>query len=1283
VQVSQGHIFLSYRTLERPFAAKIAADLKNCGFALWMDRFDIQPGEQWDRAIASAIDGCAGLVAVLSPAYVNSEVCLDELARAHSAGRAIFPIVLQPLASPSDWPLLIQRHQFVDFFEWKIPTTYRARLGELVKALQQQFNAQAGQSLDPEAQYLNKLLAELEITRGVLEYVPLNVVADEGETANERKEDEWAFDVLLDVEPGLPGETVTRLYEVDTLLRDHRQLVLLGDAGTGKTTTLRWVARRAALARKRNPRGEPLPVLLSLGQWLDTQTFDEFVIAGCSSLVGVDLSVASGDVLLLLDGLNEMGSRGHDRSQALRSWLEGSASKPRAVITCRRNEYAKLELGGMPTAALRELDEQQVKQFATRYLEARASDFLQLILPEPTASSDARLAMRDLARNPYMLSAFIYLYQDRPEEGLPSNTGALFSRLAKALWIREERRKSRGGQATSLGWEPVKATLAQLARAMIESGEADDARAPFTLEKLGGEEVFLAALDAGLLILNGDFTRFAHDLLRSYFAAEAFASASAEVFDGWCRAHVSHWQPVAVAWSGISSNAEAYLKQSNWQDSAELVQRGYAASGDVIRYCARRAMEELAVDNWRSFQPAMEALTQFGRAVVPLLVGALQSDDAELREKAAFVLGRIRDPVSVEPLIARLTDQSEGVRSRSLESLLNIGGEKAHGELAKHVKDGSAPRRRGAAIAIGKLAPPDAMKTLLGLLADPEEGVRRAAVESLGRLGDPRALDAIATLTSSPDDDLRASVMESLGRLGAAGAHVYLVEGLCDPVKKVKIASISGLKQLCRAESIPPLLGALRDESDEVREQAAIALREIGVDLPPEPLLSALKDDSAKVRIAAARALDRAAGMDVQQRALEALRASDPAVWEAAADVLDRRGWTALDASDRIRWYAAKGRWDACLALGDEAIPELRRVIELGDEPRQRAAVGVLRKIGWKPTQPGAELFRYHIARVDWKRQDRLNPVQLLNLLAWTRSPAPERSPASKVAAEMVAETFGTLCGAELDRAIAEGTHQTRFLATIAAGASRCTQSVPMILRNLNAPRDEAPAFVQGALRIVSAQSLSEIGETGAPVLDLLLDHAMRGIASSIPIFENASAIAAIQSAASFIPGSELFRHIPASALGQDVPEESPAAAMFGDSLASKVGFAVQMRPVLAYNVGLWAHFGMTPDKPEIKASSVADVVDVIASFDRATLPPFSPFYSELAYWELHSRLATISLIVLAWRGEEATRHLALAALAKIPSSSAAPVLEQVPLWARAPLSDVAAAELERRTRES
>jgi HEAT repeat protein len=1251
-QVHSQPIFLSYSSLQRPFAARLAADIKNAGFALWMDQFDIRSGENWDHAIAKAIDACAGVIAVLSPAYVASEICLNELERAQRAGLPIYPVLLERILNQADWPIVIQRRQYVDFTAWTTPLTYRARLTDLLGELHKHFAGQAGAIPDLETRYLNSLLAELESSRGVLEYVPLEAQAPERDPGRRREQDEWAFDILLDVKPGPFGERTTRLYEVDALAKEQPLLVLVGEAGAGKTTTLRWLARRSALARRAAPKLHPLPVLLSLGDWRDDRSFEDVLKSSCPPLREIDLSLAAGDLLLLLDGLNEMGAPGPEKVRAVRAWLDNLPVQPRCVMTCRSREYVDLKLSDVPTATLRDLDESQIRQFASRYLLSRASSFLAQVLPATPFGMDARSAIGDLARNPYMLSAFILLYQSSPDETLPTNTGALFAKLAGALWTREERRRRRSGQQQMADWGTARSALAGLALRMIEANESDDEHVARIVEILGGADLFDGAVQANLLMQNGDFARFHHDLLRCYFAAEALRDAAVETLRTWVRGHVPFWEPVAVAWSGISPDADGFLKRINWEDAAELIGRGYAASEEALRVPARRAMQELAVDHWRSFQPAMDALTQMGRAVVPLLLENLASAEPEMRAKIAFVLGRIGDPRAVDSLLVLVGDASTHVRSRAITALLNIGGERAVSALARHTAHESVEMRVAAAKAIGGLSHAGYLDSLIALLADRETSVRLATIESLGLLRDVRAADFVASFVDDDDPDIRASAVEALGRLGRPEDLDRASRALHDSVLKVRLAGIRSVQALGGAHASTLLIQACSDENKEVRELAAATLAETGDPESVDHLLSAFLESSPAVQRKIARALGRIGGLDVQNQLVERLRGDDASLWAPCAEALEVQGWTPLSNDDHVRWCAAKGRWAGCLALGSDAVPELRNVLRLGDDNRRRGTVEILRKLDWYPREPGLELFRYHVARVDWIRQDRMNPVELVSLSGWLSSIASDASPARAAVAEMLNQLDVAPCGTELNRALESSDVRIQYLATITAGMANCLDSADVLLSNLNAPAGASPVFEQGAIRAVSAQAL---GDLGFVFLTDLLEHASRDIKSGILTYSDASAIAAIQSAARIAGVSPVFNMIPASALGRKAA-----------------------KPQEGWKFDVWLMFGFSDDSVMEKVP-VSEAIRAIVNFDRSTLPAYSPFHSEVAYWELHKRMAALSLLWLSVFPREYISQPATKALRTMDQMAVEAILTQAHTWAGEHVVSFANAELERR----
>ncbi|RNC67177.1 MAG: TIR domain-containing protein [Desulfuromonadales bacterium] len=108
--------FISYSAVEaRPFANQLCTELESGAppFRVWFDRRDLRPGDDWDRQVADAISGCAGLLFVMTPDSVDDlSVCKPEWARALKCKKPIIPLLLRKEA---ELPFLIANRQFVDF----------------------------------------------------------------------------------------------------------------------------------------------------------------------------------------------------------------------------------------------------------------------------------------------------------------------------------------------------------------------------------------------------------------------------------------------------------------------------------------------------------------------------------------------------------------------------------------------------------------------------------------------------------------------------------------------------------------------------------------------------------------------------------------------------------------------------------------------------------------------------------------------------------------------------------------------------------------------------------------------------------------------------------------------------------------------------------------------------------------------------------------------------------------------------------------------------------------
>lgn len=102
--MEQSDVFLSYRRTDVDFVKKVDQALKASGREVWVDWEDIPPGVAgFTDEIQRGLENTNALIAVLSPAYLESEYCLMELREALRLNKRIVPIVYKkfdPLPPP-------------------------------------------------------------------------------------------------------------------------------------------------------------------------------------------------------------------------------------------------------------------------------------------------------------------------------------------------------------------------------------------------------------------------------------------------------------------------------------------------------------------------------------------------------------------------------------------------------------------------------------------------------------------------------------------------------------------------------------------------------------------------------------------------------------------------------------------------------------------------------------------------------------------------------------------------------------------------------------------------------------------------------------------------------------------------------------------------------------------------------------------------------------------------------------------------------------------------------
>ncbi len=661
--------------------------------------------------------------------------------------------------------------------------------------------------------------------------------------------------------------------ELAEALKEAPFLVLVGEPGAGKSTTLQYLA--LTFTRRALGEGPGLPGLeeeVRIPVRIDLRTVAEKLSSGETlaiegeilaqvrriarippfpSLEWIQAQRDNGRLLVLLDGLDEVPTEERPKVQDEILFFARAASDCRIVVATRPGGYASLGEPFHDYEIQPLTDSEVVVAFLAKWLNAwkvekaeeRARRLWETIQRTPALRrlSVTPLTLRMLAEVEAQAPGAVARIRGRAE---------LYQRYVEEVaW---ERARRRG--ADEADRPRVRVALERWAWARHVEGlkTERDLRRVLEREPLNGTEMLLPPDDdgawtglrrllreqLGLLAVVGEEWAFTHQTWQEYLVARRLYRAWKEhPKETWRflrpRLHLPEWQEPLHLLVGLLAEEEA-----------EAARRFV---GKV-----RRAGSAYERHFHRDLRLAVSLAAEIGW--LELIEEGLSHKNSRVSEVAAYALGQLgpevihKKPSLLDALLHALGDENVWVRRAAAQALGQLGPETPGllDALLHALGDDDADVRRAAAQALGQLGPeairkkPSLLDALLHALGDESGWVRWAAAQALGQLGPetPGLLDALLHALGDESGWVRRAAAQALGQLGPEATR-----------KKPSL--------------LDALLHALGAPRADVRRAAAQALGRLGPEAirqkPPllDALLHALGDESGRVRRAAAQALGR------------------------------------------------------------------------------------------------------------------------------------------------------------------------------------------------------------------------------------------------------------------------------------------------------------------------------------------------------------------------------------------------------------------------------------------
>lgn len=528
-------------------------------------------------------------------------------------------------------------------------------------------------------------------------------------------------------------ETIDLFSHVST----HERCIVLGGAGTGKTTLMKSLVTRVVNGRANKSLNSLIPVFVVLRKLAaKQQTVKEAVIAAFADFhfpgaeKFVDSALSQGKLLIVLDGLDEVGVNREYVVGQIVSFCESDdqlESRNHVIVTCREYSYRTEDLASVIKNIVR------VEPFANHHMRV----FLQ---GWPTYQGRSALALygliqkdsqiRDICRNPLLLTILTGLYLETKQFEFPTSRNRFYKEAIDELIIkRPARREIKQKFEPNDKWH----VLQRVSLNRLETVSINEDPEELTAEAIREQATAVMRKEI-------DFNEFIKELVEVNGVIKPTS-------DGvYTCAHRTIQEYFAANEAGrVRTSQDVVLRFSNRQDLIEVL---YFYCGMLRNIPELTKIVESFAEDGRWFEAARCLLSM---TEVPAST-SVHRVTTELTTQ--ILTGSEFKPVL--EILASLAQRPEAefdpARQRFFEAVNYLaGGDEAQGASALESALATSPEA--------------AMKVIPGLLKHDSERWQIAAVQLLKDIGTEESLDQLVQLLASDKEFIRSQAAKALAGL--------------------------------------------------------------------------------------------------------------------------------------------------------------------------------------------------------------------------------------------------------------------------------------------------------------------------------------------------------------------------------------------------------------------------------------------------------------------------------------------------------------------------------------